>query len=41
MEVRGGGLELLDGFKRVRAAKALGWTELRAQVLASSRRPEV
>jgi ParB/RepB/Spo0J family partition protein len=30
----GGGLELLDGFKRLRAAKALGWTELRAQVLA-------
>ena len=29
----GGGLEILDGFKRVRAAKTLGWTELRAQVL--------
>lgn len=29
-----GGLEVLDGFKRVRAANALGRTELRAQVLA-------
>lgn len=30
----GGGLEVLDGFKRVRAARVLGWTELRAQHLA-------
>lgn len=30
----GGGLEIIDGFKRLRAAKALGWDELRAQVLA-------
>jgi ParB-like chromosome segregation protein Spo0J len=29
----GAGLEVLDGFKRMRAARALGWTELRAQVL--------
>lgn len=26
----GGGLEILDGFKRVHAARALGWNELRA-----------
>jgi ParB/RepB/Spo0J family partition protein len=32
--VDGGGLEVLDGFKRMRAAKVLGWTDLRAQVLA-------
>lgn len=31
---RCGGLQVIDGFKRVRAAKALGWSELRAQVLA-------
>jgi ParB-like chromosome segregation protein Spo0J len=29
-----GGLEVLDGFKRLRAAKALGWSELRAHALA-------
>jgi ParB-like chromosome segregation protein Spo0J len=29
----GDGWEVLDGFKRLHAAKALGWTELRAQVL--------
>jgi ParB-like chromosome segregation protein Spo0J len=30
----GAGFEVLDGFKRTRAARALGWTDLRAQVLA-------
>ena len=30
--VHGGGLEILDGFKRVRAARALGWSTLLARV---------
>ena len=30
--VQGGGLEILDGFKRVRAARALGWSTLLARV---------
>jgi ParB-like chromosome segregation protein Spo0J len=30
----GGGLEVIDGFKRLRAARALGWSELCAHVLA-------
>jgi ParB-like chromosome segregation protein Spo0J len=29
-----GGLEIVDGFKRLRAARALGWSELCAHVLA-------
>jgi ParB-like chromosome segregation protein Spo0J len=29
----GEGLEVIDGFKRVRAARALGWNEVRAQAL--------
>jgi ParB-like chromosome segregation protein Spo0J len=29
-----GGLEVVDGFKRLRAARALGWSELYAHVLA-------
>jgi ParB-like chromosome segregation protein Spo0J len=29
-----GELEVVDGFKRLRAARALGWTELRAEVVA-------
>ena len=32
--VEGGGLEVIDGFKRLRAARALGWSELCAHVLA-------
>jgi ParB-like chromosome segregation protein Spo0J len=31
----GGQLELVDGFKRLRAARRLGWTQLRVVVLAS------
>jgi len=27
-----GGLEIIDGFKRVRAARALGWTTLIARI---------
>jgi ParB-like chromosome segregation protein Spo0J len=30
----GTGVELIDGFKRARAARALGWSELRAHTLA-------
>jgi ParB-like chromosome segregation protein Spo0J len=30
----GGQLELVDGFKRLRAARRLGWTQLRVVVLA-------
>jgi ParB-like chromosome segregation protein Spo0J len=30
--VESGGLEILDGFKRVRAARALGWTTLLARI---------
>jgi ParB-like chromosome segregation protein Spo0J len=30
----GGSVEIVDGFKRLRAARALGWTELRAHPLA-------
>lgn len=29
----GAGVELIDGFKRLRAARALGWSEVRARVL--------
>jgi ParB-like chromosome segregation protein Spo0J len=29
----GGGLEIVDGFKRLRAARALGWADLRAREL--------